>query len=413
MVGTGVFTSLGFQLLDISSHFALMMLWLVGGVTALCGALTYAELGARLPRSGGEYNFLSQIYHPALGFISGWISVTVGFAAPIALAAMTFEAYLGGVLEVPIAGLPAVLLILALAILHGFSHRTSSDTQVSFTAIKLVVILAFCAAIFVFADYQPVSLVPTAGDFPILLGGAFAVSLIYVNYAYTGWNAATYVLDELPDPGRVLPRVLVTGTLVVMGLYLLLNFSFLLAAPMDAMRGEIEIGVIAATAVFGETGGRIMGGLLALLLVSTVSAMVLAGPRVLAVVGQDFRAFSLLSRTNADGVPFVAIAVVAGLAVTFVLTSTFESILVFSGFALAANTLLAVAGVFVLRARDGAVETGYHIPAFPLPPLVYLGITLWTLGYILTTRPAEGLAALGMIASGGVLYLVTSRFSRS
>ena len=203
MIGTGVFTSLGFQLLGIQSFFVLMMLWLIGGLTALCGALTYAELGANLPRSGGEYNFLSRLYHPSAGFISGWVSATVGFAAPVALAAMTFGAYLSAVFPNLSPRWSAVALVLVLTLLHCRSRQTSSAVQQLFTGLKVLLVILFCAVIFIWGGTpQPVSFAPQSGDSTLLFSGAFAVALIYVNYAYTGWNAATYVTSELDNPQR-------------------------------------------------------------------------------------------------------------------------------------------------------------------------------------------------------------------
>jgi APA family basic amino acid/polyamine antiporter len=275
MIGTGVFTSLGFQLLGIQSFFVLMMLWLIGGLTALCGALTYAELGANLPRSGGEYNFLSRLYHPAAGFISGWVSATVGFAAPVALAAMTFGAYLSAVFPSISSRWSAVSLVILLTLLHCRSRQTSSAVQQLFTALKVALILLFCAAIFIWGGVpqSAISFAPQSGDSTLLFSGAFAVALIYVNYAYTGWNAATYVTSELDNPQRNLPIVLFVGTGLVMMLYLLLNFTFLSAAPIDILAGKLEVGVIVADHALGDSAGKAMGLVLALLLISTVSAM--------------------------------------------------------------------------------------------------------------------------------------------
>ena len=408
MIGTGVFTSLGFQLLDIQSGFPLMMLWAVGGVTALCGALTYAELGTTLPRSGGEYNFLSEIYHPAAGFISGWISATIGFAAPTALAAITFGRYLSSVFPAINASLAACLLVIVLTTVHTSTHQNSGELQRAFTVLKVIVIAAFCgAALFAVDKAQPVSFLPAANDQKLVFSGAFAVSLIYVNYAYTGWNAATYITGEIDAPQQNLPIVLTLGTAVVLVLYLLLNFTFLYVAPIDAMKGKVEIGYIAAEYAFGPGGARIMGIILSALLISTVSAMTIAGPRVLQVIGQDFPVLRLLARTNKDGLPVVAIATQSLLAIAFILTSTFQSILVFSGFTLAVNTLFAVAGIFVLRRREPERRRPYKALLYPLTPLVYLLLTGWTLVYILVQRPAEALSGLGLIASGGIVYLIS------
>lgn len=418
MVGTGVFTSLGFQLLEIQSGFVILMLWAVGGLIAVCGAMTYAELGAAMPRSGGEYNFLARIYHPAAGFVSGWTSATIGFAGPTALAAITFAAYATSVMpgEMPawIEKLLAVTLVVVLALVHGGSRRQSGGMQVIFTIFKVGVILLFCLGAVVSTDTpQPVRFFPSAGDGALLTSGAFAVSLIYVSYAYTGWNAATYLSSELDNPQRALPIILLTGTLIVTVLYVALNFVFLLSAPIEAMQGQVEIGFVAATAAFGEVGGRFTGLVLAMLLVSTVSAMTIAGPRVLQVIGEDFHALRLLATRNTDGIPGTAIFVQSALAIVFIVSSTFESILVFAGFTLALNSFATVLGVFVLRRTQPDLARPYKTFLYPLPPLVYLGLTGWTLYFVLINRPVEGLFGLAVIGSGLVVFLLSRNKSAS
>jgi APA family basic amino acid/polyamine antiporter len=408
MIGTGVFTSLGFQLVDLQSTFPLLMLWVLGGIAAFCGAITYAELGAAMPRSGGEYTFLGRIYHPGAGFVSGWISATIGFAAPTALAAITFGAYLSAVFP----GLPetalAVVLVVALSGIHSTTHRNSGALQSSFTSVKVVLILAFCAAaLFVTPDPQPVALVPASGDAGLVFGGGFAVSLIYVSYAYTGWNAVTYLTSELDDVPRQLPWILGGGTALVLVLYVGLNYAFLRAAPMSEMVGQVEVGYIAATHIFGPLGADIMGVALALLLVSTVSAMVVAGPRVLHVIGEDYRPFRWLSKTNEDGIPTTAIFTQAAIAIVFIVTASFESILVFSGFVLGLNSLLTVAGVFVLRIKEPDLPRPYRTWAYPITPIVYLSLTVWTLTYLALDRPSEAGVAFALIAAGTVVYLWT------
>ena len=295
MIGTGVFTSLGFQLESLRSGFALLMLWVVGGVAAVCGALTYAELGSTIRRSGGEYTFLSHIYHPAAGFVSGWISATIGFAAPTALAAITFGTYLSSVFPVLPARWLAVALVVLLSVVHGRTHRTSGGFQRWSTTAKVALILAFVAAgLSLISEPREVGVLPSADGVSSVFSAGFAVSLIFVSYSYSGWNAATYVTGELRDPRRTLPRALATGTLLVMGLYLGLNYVFLRAAPVEEMVGRLEVGYIAAGYIFGPVGADLMGITLALLLVSTVSAMVLAGPRVLHAIGEDYPTFRFL-----------------------------------------------------------------------------------------------------------------------
>ena len=437
MIGTGVFTSLGFQLEALRSGFALLMLWVVGGIAAVCGALTYAELGSTIRRSGGEYTFLSHIYHPAAGFVSGWISATIGFAAPTALAAITFGTYLSSVFPVLPARWLAVGLVVLLSVVHGRTHRTSGGFQRWSTTAKVALILAFVAAgLSLVAEPRDIGVLPSADGVSNVFSAGFAVSLIFVSYSYSGWNAATYVTGELRDPRRTLPRALAIGTLLVMLLYVGLNYVFLRAAPAEAMVGRLEVGYIAAGYIFGPVGADLMGITLALLLVSTVSAMVLAGPRVLQAIGEDYPTFRLLSSINARGTPGVAIFTQAAISLLFILTESFETILVFSGFTMGLNTFLAAGGVFLLRRRqasgripggvvgaggDGGSARGesgasaetpgtdqpYRTWGYPVTPLIFLAVTGWTLAYILRDRPLEAGLGLGLIAVGLVIYAVT------
>jgi APA family basic amino acid/polyamine antiporter len=405
MIGTGVFTSLGFQLLDIDSAPVILLLWVVGGLLALCGALCYAELGAALPRSGGEYNFLGEIYHESVGFVAGWISATIGFAAPTALAAITAATYAQAVfpqLNVILTGLTLVILI---GLIHLGSRRGSARFQLVFTGMKILLILGFIVAAYWSVDQlQPIRWGFIGGDTALISSGAFAVALIYVNYAYTGWNAATYLSGELERPTRELPRILLIGTGVVTVLYVALHVMFLSVAPMGAMAGELEIGYIVAGFAFGDAGSRLVGAMLALLLVSTVSAMVIAGPRALQVIGEDFAALRLLSRVNRYGVPRNAIIFQTAVTAFLVVTATFDAILVFASFTLAMNTLLAVLGVVVLRFRRSDLPRPFRVPWYPLPVVIFVLITSWTLLYVGYTRPVEAAFGAGVIALGWLFY---------
>lgn len=408
MIGTGVFTSLGFQLLDIQSTPVLMMLWVVGGFSALCGALSYAELGAALPRSGGEYHFLTEIYHPCAGFISGWVSATVGFAAPTALAALTFGSYLNssGISIDPIWLATAAIITLTAA--HCTTRARSGTTQTGFTALKILLILGFSVAALTLGHGVSQVEIAWTDDATVALGsGAFAVSLIYVNYAYSGWNAATYISGELSSPQRSLPWVLGISTTLVAALYCLLNFVFLSVAPIEAMAGKVEVGVIAAEYAFGSTTGALMGALLALLLISTISAMILAGPRVLHRIGQDYPRFAWLARENKDAIPVVAIIVQSGTALLFLWSASFEQILIFSGATMALNTFATVLGLFILRWREPNLPRPFRVTLYPFTPLVFLGITSWTLIYIVMQRPIEALITGGIVLSGGLLYFIS------
>ena len=405
MIGTGVFTSLGFQLMDIDSAFVIILLWVVGAVLAFCGALCYAELGAALPRSGGEYNFLSQIYHPGLGFVSGWISSTIGFAAPTALAAITSATYLQAAYPgVPTKGV-AVGLVVLVTLVHLGNRRHGGGFQLVMTSVKVTLIILFVVAAFAQVEtLQPVDWMPGEGDLRLISGGGFAIALIYVNYAFTGWNAATYLAGEVHDATRNIPKILLIGTCAVGGLYVLLHVMFLSVAPMDAMRGQLEIGYVVAGFAFGADGSRWVALMLAILLVSTVSAMVLAGPRALQVIGQDFKLLGFLARENKHGIPYAAILIQTAITLVLVITSSFEAILVFASFTLALNTLLTIVGVIVHRRRVPALARPFRVPMYPWPVLVYVSITLWTLLFVVWERPQEALFGLGLVLAGWLFY---------
>lgn len=412
MIGTGVFTSLGFQVVEIQSGFVLMMLWLVGGITALCGAMSYAELGAALPRSGGEYNFLSRLFHPSLGFVSGWVSATIGFAAPTALVAITFGEYIQGIFPQMPVKLLGVGLILVVTVVHASNLKNSGQFQSSLTTLKVVLVLGFILAGFIWVESpQDISVLPQVGDGSLLLGSAFAVSLIYVSYAYTGWNAATYLINEIEAPKKNLPWALGIGTGIVLIVYLLLNYVFLYSTPIPDLAGKVEIGYISAQHIFGPNGAKIMGMTLALLLISTVSAMMLAGPRVLQVIGEDIKVFDFLAKTNEQGVPARAVYFQAGIALLFVLTSSFQSVLIFAGFTLGLMTSFTVAGIFVLRMKFPQIPRPYEAWGYPFTPIIYLGLMLWTLIFLIQEETQESLIGIGIVLLGFLAYYLSTSLS--
>lgn len=407
MVGTGVFTSLGFQLLVLSDTRLILLLWSLGGLCALCGALCYAELGVRHPESGGEYHFLSELIHPYAGFISGCVSATVGFAAPVALAALTFGNYLQAAFIPVNPQWTASLLIVALVLIHTRSRRESGAGQVYLTLLKLLLITGFIILALTrqpeFTEQVHTASMPSLGGF---FNSDTAVALIYVTYAYSGWNAATYILGEMENPRRHLPRVLLTGCGFVTLLYLALNYVFLISAPLEALRGEVEIGYVVAGYLLGDTGATLVALTLAGILLSTVSAMILAGPRALMRVGGDYPKFSWLGRLSEDGLPRNAIVFMGGVALLFLWSSTFEQILIFAGLLMAANTFVTVIALFISRQRPvSEPDAGlYRMPLFPLPAVIFLGITGWTLLYSAFSFPAQvGVFAVALMA-GWPLY---------
>lgn len=405
MIGTGVFTSLGFQLMGIRSAFAIIALWLVGGVIALCGSLVYGELGAAMPRSGGEYNFLTRIYHPIAGFLAGWVSITVGFAAPVALASMALGTYTNKVFPQlnPMAVATGTLIIITL--IHSWDVKKGSSFQNLFTIFKVLLILAFILCGFwITPQFQDISFLPDSSGWKEIASPAFAVSLIYVTYAYSGWNASSYIAGEIKSPARLLPKSLLWGTIIVTVLYVFLNFTFLNTAPADEMVGQVDVGYISANYIFGETGGNIMGMLISLLLISSVSSMVFVGPRVSQVMGEDYKLLSFLSFRNKKNVPLYAILAQSFISLIMIFTGSFETVLTYTGFTLNLFTFMTVAGVFVHRYRFKDAERPYKTLGYPFVPLIFLIIMGWTLFFLLRERTTESLLGLATVCSGLIIY---------
>ncbi|MBK1718337.1 APC family permease [Thiocystis violacea] len=415
MIGTGVFTTTGFLLRDLGSQPAVLVAWLLGGLAAACGSLAYAELVAALPHNGGEYRLLSRIYHPALGFIAGFVSLVVGFAAPVAASAMAFGEYLNLALGSdwipPLAS--GLALVVGASVLHSLHLSTGSRIQDFFTLGKALLILLFILGGFFAID---ASRLVGSGEPALLdavLSPAFAVGLIYVSYAYSGWNAAAYVAGEVRDPGRLLPLALVVGTLTVMLLYLGVNTVFLGAAPAAELAGaEERVGHVAAVHAFGELGGRILSGLIALGLVSTVGALILTGPRIYEAMGRDYRAMRLLARRFDGGGPLIAVALQSLLAMLMMLTSSFDALVSYVGFTLSVFAALTVAGVFVLRAREPDLPRPYRTWGHPFTSLGFIVLMGWMVYHAVQQRPIVAAVGAATIGLGWVAYRLVRRLER-
>jgi len=407
MIGTGVFTSLGFQVMGLQSGFALLALWIIGGILALCGALTYGEIGAAYPENGGEFHYLSKLYHPALGFLSGWVSVTVGFAAPIAAASMALGKYVHSVYpsinEVNL----GIAVIIIITIIHSINLQSGSAFQRVFTIIKVSVILLFiCFGI----AYQPsftISFAANSHSVEEIFSSNFASSLIYVTYAYSGWNAAAYLAGELKDVNKTLPRALFWGTLIVLIIYTLLNYVFLHSTPIDQLKGQVEIGHLSATQIFGSQIGSYMSLAIAVLLISTISAMILAGPRVMQGMGEKIPSLGVFAKTNKNKVPYVAIIFQSNLAILLVKYSSFDQLINYVGFTLNLFTFLTVFGIFILRFKKTDIARPFKTPLFPLPPILFLIIIGWILINVMMEKTGESLLGLATVLCGLSFYYLT------
>ncbi len=412
MIGTGVFTSLGFQVMNIESGFAIMMLWIVGGVLSLCGALTYGEIGSAFPESGGEYNYLSKLYHPSVGFLSGWVSVTVGFAAPVAAAATALGLYVNKIYGDVNAQFLAIAVIIILTAIHSVNLKLGSALQRAFTLIKIVIIVMFVGFGLFHKPDHVTSFAPNSDSWNQITSAAFAVSLVFVTYAYSGWNAASYIAGEIKNPQKNLPKALVWGTLIVMIIYTGLNFVFMYSVPVAELKGQVEVGYLSANKIFGHDLGQFMSLVIALLLVSTVSAMILAGPRVMQAMGKGMRQLSVFSTSNKNNVPYVAVIFQSVISIILVMTSSFESLITYVGFTLNLFTFLTVFGVFILRFKHKNIKPEFKTPLYPVTPILFLLISGWILFFIFKNKTEESLFGLGTVAIGFIFYWLSEKFNK-
>ena len=406
MIGTGVFTSLGFQLVDIQNSWSIVILWVLGGLMALIGALCYAEVGSAFPKSGGEYVFLSRLYHPFLGYLAGWVSLFVGFAAPVALAAMALGAYGSNVVDLPPKYL-AVGVLLFVSAIHSFNLRASSRFQAWATWFKVLLIgFLIGAGMLIGRDTTALDFSPAWTS--EILTPSFAIAFVYVSYSYTGWNAAAYIIEEVDRPKVNLPKALVQGTLLVMVLYVLMQLVFLKHGDLDSLKGVLDVGHVFAENVFGPGGASMINLLIAFFLISSISAMVWVGPRVSMAMGRDYSLWGFLNRKNRYGIPVSAIWFQTLISIVYVITGTFESVLLYCGFILQLSSALAVAGVFVLRNRKIAEER-FKAPWYPLLPIVFMLLSLWILGYLLANQPRESLTGLLILVIGAGTYFISKK----
>ncbi|NIK72898.1 APA family basic amino acid/polyamine antiporter [Thermonema lapsum] len=417
MIGTGVFTSLGYQAKATPSAFPILMLWLVGGIVALCGALSYGELASRFPRSGGEYHYLSRIYHPVIGFLSGWVSMTVGFAAPVALSAVAFGTYFFSVFPWASIQTYAVVVLIFITLIHLRSVELSGIFQNYSTGIKVGFLLFFIGLGFWLA---PAPLIHTLkirnGDWDLVFSGGFAISLAFVSFAYSGWNASAYIANEVNKPHINVSRSLLIGAGLVATLYLLLHIVFLTTlnleelASMQAANPEpIDVGYLSAKVFLGDAGAKMMAFMIAIILVSSISAMTWAGPRVSQVIGEDLQLFHFFAYKNPGGVPTYAILFQSSVALILILSASFESILYAIAFILDTFTFLTVLGLILAKSKGLYDHTPtYKTWGYPFVPLIFLAGTGWTMYFLLKSRTYESMASLLWLFIGYIVY----RFSK-
>lgn len=431
MIGVGIFTTTGFLAGDLGQPSLVIGIWFVGAALALAGALCYSELAVNFPRSGGEYVYLTEAWGPTWGFVNGWVSFFAGFSAPIAAAVLAICAYLAyffpalsaespaafslplgiATLELGAVQLVACAIVLIFTAVNVIGAAHVAVLQNILTATKLIVIAGFLILGFTIGngswDHFSESLARTS---PSPLFAQFAVSLIFVFYGYSGWNAAVYVAGEIRDPDKTLPVALVSGTVFVALLYGALNVLYVYASPLSEMAGVVAVGGMAATALFGEQAGGIFSAAMAISLLATVNAMSMIGPRVYYAMAHNGAFFTVAGRLHPRwNSPWVAVIAQGLCCCALILTGTFESLVYYIGFTLFFFSALAVLALFKFRRRAGWKRSRWVSLAYPLIPLTYVSINVWVFIYFAQLRSLEAVWALVTVLAGALVYRVYIR----
>jgi len=416
MIGTGVFTSLGFQVGSIPSWFSIMVLWAVGAIISLFGAFAYAEISTRIPGSGGEYNYLSKIYHPALGFIAGWVSFIVGFSAPIAAVALAIGSYTTNFIQLSESWI-ATLIILIVGCIHILGIKSGSFFQNVITRLKIVLISALILSPFLmvyFSDFNPSSIVFNPlnngyNDWDLIFSSEFAISLVFVCFSYSGWNASVYFASKIEDPVRNIPYSLILGTLVVSVVYLLLNTAFLYSVEITQLKGQLDIGNIVLESVFPKYA-PMLSLLFGIALIASLSSLMIAGPSVLERMGKDYNFLKMFSKSNKHQAPYIAIISLMILPIIMLHTTSFEWIIKYIGVCLSLFSILVVLGVPILRARNsnGGKLNIYKAPFGNIISYLFSIINLWMI-YHLVSSDIWILAGVSItLLSGFILFKIIS-----
>lgn len=401
MIGAGVFTTSGFALADLGSPDRVMLAWLVGGIIALCGALSYGALVRQMSDSGGEYLFLSRVIHPMAGFIAGWVSLLAGFTGAIAFAALAFESYIQPIIPFSFpTGTLAVSLVVLAALLHGIKLNIGVGIQNFVVGLKFILLLIFIGIAAVsaksFNSGEAVQAVPSFSLF------AFAGSLVWISLSYSGYNAAVYVAGEANQKEINVPKAMWMGTVAVLIVYLALNGIFIYFAPTALTAGKEDVAAVAATYIGGETLALMVRGIISLSLLTSVFAMVMIGPRVYARMAED-KLFPSFFRFQGE-VPRAAILLQSIAAILLITIASLKDLLSYLGFTLSLCAAMTVSCLFLLKRKDQ--NNSIKIPGYPFVPAFFIGATIFLAILAVLNKPWELLGTVLTFVSGIILYFV-------
>lgn len=413
MIGAGIFTTSGLLMADLKDPILMLWLWVFGGVLAFAGAMCYGEIGASIPKAGGEYAFLSHLYSPRLGFLSGWVSFIVGFSAPIAASSIGFSEYLYRALphifDNSLLGIEAmkklysILIIIIFTAIHLRGIEFGAKVQNYLTLLKIALVVGLILFGFSMGSGDISNFKYTASISQSPAGWkTIGLSLMWIMFAFSGWNASVYIGSEIKKPERNIPLSLLIGTGVVALLYLLLNILFIYAIPPKDMENVISIGGLAIGNLFGADLEAFFSLLVAFALFSSISAFIILGPRVYFAMSADGHFFKFAAKVDKKyQVPVYSIIFQAIISVIIILSGTFDQILTYMGFSLGIFPIITIFGIFKLRKKG---MSKLKLPGYPVTPALYIlaGIVMLILSFL--ERPLESSIAILTILIGFPAY---------
>jgi len=399
MIGTGVFTSLGYQVAFLNNTITILLLWALGGLLALFGTFCYAELGNYYKESGGDYIFLSRAFHPILGYLTSWISLVVGFSAPVSLAALAMSKYLQ-IFGWDLGSGFAIWVIVLVAITQSISLKSSSNFQNIFTVIKVLFVLVLIILGLSMAAQGTSSLRWDGSWISEIQHPSFAFSLVFVSFAYTGWNSASYIVSEIKNPKKNLSKALILGTLFVSTVYILLNFVFLKHASIAVLSNQEDVASIAAQNFLGSTGAKWVCFFISAQLIATISGYLWIGSRICYATSKEHKLWSFMNKSRNE-TPYIAVWIQALIAILIIASGGFAQIFIYASFVLQFISVIAIAAVFRIPAKKRLLFKGNYFYIFPV---IYIVFGVYICVFTFIQHPVESLFGLSTILTGLILY---------
>jgi len=409
MIGTGVFTSLGFQLVEIRNSWSIILLWTIGGCIALIGAFTYAELGSHFKESGGDYIFLSRIFHPIWGYLYAWTSMTVGFSAPIAIASLAMADYLSVPLGVGEYGKwIGIGIVLILSTIHSFNLKVSGSFQDYSSLFKVLFVLVLIGIGFFMAPQVDNALLFDGSWTAELWKPGFAVSLIYVSYAYQGWNQAAYITEEIKNPKKNLPLALIGGTLVVTVVYVILQLILLKHGSVSQLQGEAEVATLSFGNILGSKGVFWISLCIAIQLIATMSSYIWIGSRLINAMATEHPLWFPISKKSKMGIPVRAIWWQTFISISLTLMVSLEQVMLYAGFLLQFMSTITIFASFFIKPKEGS----FRSPFGRVLQVIYIIFSVVVLGYLFVERPLESFLGLSLLGLGLLTYFIRPSYGK-